>query len=354
MIRAVPLLIVILFSGATACVSSGHSPIGGEASAAARRPISPDHSWTPIALNDIADPGIRLAVTDLLLLIDSDFLWPDFALDDHPVIVVDSRDAQHAATYCVGHCAPRVQGGGGISRVWRGTGTAAVATGQARFASLDEWGLRGSGEVVAVGFNRREQTVTVTVHEDFHLHYQTEYTLAFGDEIRGDGESASDATRTDLEHSYSRSGEIAAELREECTALVEALHAGVTNRPAALAALRRFSAVRSVRRARPGAPSFEEDFWEHQEGIPANLERRMAMRMKFADPSVIGTALTGNGCDAIPRAAYFLVLGGLQSAVLDELGDPLAWPRRVYPRDGTPALSLYLLVRGLSTESETR
>lgn len=287
-------------------------------------------------------------MTDLLLLVDSDFVWPEFTLDDHPAIVVDSRDPQRVTAYCIGHCEPQIDGGGGLSRVWRGPAPDAVASGQFRFASLQEWGLRGDGDVVAAGFDGREQTVTIMIHEDFHLHYQTRYADLFGDAIDGDGESASHATRADLENSYSRS--VAGELRDECSALVEALHAGPNNRQAASAALRRFSTVREARRARPGAPAFEEDFWERQEGIPANLERRVAARMKFADPSVIGAALTSGGCEAIPRAAYFLLLGGLQSAALDELGDPLAWPRLVYPRDGTAASSLYVLVRGLLSE----
>jgi hypothetical protein len=121
-----------------------------------------------------------------------------------------------------------------------------------------------------------------------------------------------------------------------------------------MVALRRFVAVRESRRARPDAPSGEEDFWERQEGVPTNLERRAAAWLKFADRSAIAAAVTGRGCETITSGSYFLVLGGLEAAVLDTFDDPRVWPHRVYPLNGTPASSLYILVRALSRPSEER
>lgn len=331
--RAASLLTAVLFSGAMACVSSDPPVVQ-----------STPERWTPITLNEIADNALRQTATDLLSLVDSDQLWPAFMLRSPAVIV------QGPTAYCIGRCVPIIRGGSGTSLVWRGAAAVSMVPGQFQFSTSREWGLSGDGEIVVVAFDRRDQTVTVTAHETFHLHYQTEYAHSFGDEMRGDGRSASDATRQKLEEHYSRS--VAVELRAECEALADTLRAH--DRQTALAALRRFSAIRAERRARHDAPSFEEDFWERQEGVPANLERRIARRRKFADPSVIETALSSSGCAAIPRASYLLLLGGLQSAVLDAIGDPLVWPQRVYPRDGTPASSLYLLIRELSNDSKER
>ncbi|MGZ5474221.1 MAG: hypothetical protein ACXW31_16005, partial [Thermoanaerobaculia bacterium] len=240
------------------------------------------------------------------------------------------------------------------SRLWRASLEDPLLPGEAHFAPLADWNLRGNEEVVAIGFLRREHTVTVLLHEHFHLHYQTDYIHSFGDDIRGDGAVRSGRTRADIQTSYSGVEPVTTELRRECAALVDALRTASADRPVAVAALRRFATIRDTRRARPGAPSFEEDFWERHEGVPVNLERRAARRMNFADPSLIATALTDEGCELIPRATYFLMLGGLQGAVLDELAGATVWPHRVYPRDGTPAVSLYLLVRELLTESEKR
>ncbi|MEA2464801.1 MAG: hypothetical protein QOJ98_2548, partial [Acidobacteriota bacterium] len=238
---------------------------------------------------------------------------------------------------------------------WRSTPPTIIAPGQFRFVSLTQWGLRGTGDAVAVGFESRERSVVTAVHEDFHLHYESRYALSFGDDIGTGGGAKSRTTRQDLEGIYSRAQPTARELREECAALVAALQAGTNDQQSAFAALRRFATVRDARRARPGAPLFEEDFWERQEGIPTNLERRAAMHLKFPDRSVIAGALTFRGCDATVDGAYFLVLGGLQAAVLDTFGNPLMWPHQVYPHDGTPASSLYILVRALfSRSSEER
>lgn len=351
MSRAASFLIMLFCSGVAACASGRISDSASNRPQQPLRPRADIPAWVPIALTNVPDPGLRRALTDLLMLVDVDVLWPKFTLADNPAIVVDSRDPQQPLAYCIGHCLPQDESTRGTSRLWLATITDSVLPGKARFEPLAEWGLRGDGKVVALGFQRREQVVTVVVHEQFHLHYQADYVRSFGDDIRGDAASASRLTRADLESSYSASQPVATELRRECSALVDALRAGNADRRRALEALRRFIAVRDARRARPGAPSFVEDFWEREEGVPVNLERRLARRMEFADPSLIGTALR-DGCEIIPHAAYFLMLGGLQGAVLDELGDPHAWPWHVYPRDGTSGASLYLLIRELLTESE--
>jgi hypothetical protein len=347
--RAAFVLFVSLCCGAAACASSGGHPAARPAQV-----VLEDQLWRPIALADIRDPELRRAVNDLLMFVDMDVLWPGFRLAEDPAIVVDSRDPRYSSAYCVGHCVPLVAGAGGTSRVWRRNTPDVLAPNKASFTSLESWQLAGDGEIVAAGFSTREHTVTILLHEHFHLHYQTAYGQSFGDEIRGDGSLASHFARADLESSYSASQPTTTELRQECGALVDALRAGRGAPSAAVVALRRFSAVRDTRRSRPDSPAFEEDFWERQEGVPVNLERRVAKRLRFADPSVIETALMHDGCDAIPRVSYLLVLGGLQSAVLDELGDARAWPDRVYPRDGTSASSLYVLIRALLNQSEER
>lgn len=340
---------VFVCCGAIACASNGSRP----ATRTARIPLQ-DRLWRPIGLADIRDPELRRVVSDLLMFVDMDVLWPAFRLADDPAIVVDSRDSRDSTAYCIGHCVPLIAGAGGASRVWRRNTPDALAPNKASFTSLSSWQLAGDGEIVAVGFSSREQTVTIVLHEHFHLHYQTAYGQSFGDEIRGDGSLASHFARADLETSYSAAQPTTTELRQECYALVDALRAGRRDANAAFVALRRFSTTRDARRSRPDSPAFEEDFWERQEGVPVNLERRVARRLRFADPSVIETALIHDGCDAIPRVSYLLILGGLQSAVLDELGDPRGWPERVYPRDGTPASSLYVLIRALLNTSEER
>jgi hypothetical protein len=338
-------LLPLLFCGTAACATTRVA-----VTAAPNPPQDQVVPWTAIGVSDIANENLRQAVLDLLRLVDSDSLWPDFTLSDHGVILVDSRNDAAPAAYCVGHCTP-VIARGGSSRVWRATPPVVIAPGQFRYVSLRSWGL-GNGDAVAVGFDNRERSVVTILHEDFHLHYESQYAVAFGDEIdatsRGpSSDSPSSTTREHLEDSYSRTEPVTQELREECSALSAALLAGVSDREAAFSALHRFTAIRDARRARPGAPSFEEDFWERQEGIPTNLERRAAAQMKFADRSVIATALTPSGCDSIPNSAYFLLLGGLEAAVLDTFGDPLAWPRLAYPNDGTRASSLYSLVHAL-------
>jgi hypothetical protein len=339
------ILIFFMVSGTAACANSRISDAP---------PVRPAQAWRPISVADVSNPDIRQTVTDLLRLVDSDFLWPDLTLSDHGVIIVDTRDPQRPAAYCVGICEPAEIVGGGTSRLWHSTPPETIPPGQFRFVSLSNWGLRGTGDVVAIGFESRERSVVTALHEDFHLHYESRYALSFGDEIGNDPGLPSRATRGNLESTYSRSEPTRGELREECVALVAALQAGPLDRQTAFAALRRFTAIRDSRRGRPNAPSFEEDFWERQEGIPTNLERRAAAHMKFADRSAIGAAQASHGCDGIANGSYFLLLGGLEAAVLDTFSDPLVWPRLVYPHDGTPASSLYLLVRALLSPSEER
>lgn len=342
-------LFFLLVSGTAACGTS--RSVYPQAS---KPPARPAQAWSAVALTDIADPGVRQALTDLLRLVDTDLLWPDLTLSDHGVVIVDSRDPQQPLAYCVGLCEPERSADGGTSRLWRSTPAETIERGHFRFVSREGWGLRGPGEVVAVGFENRESSVATVVHEDFHLHYESRYSLAFGDEIGSDRGGSSQATRANLESTYSQAEPVRAELHEECSALVAALQAGAADREAAFAALRRFVSIRDFRRARPGAPLFEEDFWERQEGIPTNLERRAASRLNFRDPSIIGFALTPHGCDMTRTGGYLLMLGGLEAAVLDTFSDPAAWPLLVYPRDKTRASSLYLLVQALFSQFEER
>lgn len=342
-------LFLLLISGTAACGTSRVPYLPPPES-----PAKPVPAWSLIAVTDISDRGVRQAVTDLLRLVDSDFLWPELTLGDHGVIIIDTNNPQQPLAYCVGICEPEVTTSGGTSRLWRSTPPEVIGPGNFRFVSRKEWGLPGPGDVVAVGFESRESSVATAVHEDFHLNYESRYALAFGDEIGIDRGGQTPATRANLASTYSQSAPARAELHEECAALVAALQAGSADRPAAFAALRRFSSIRDSRRARPGAPSFEEDFWERQEGIPTNLERRAAVHMQFRDPSVIGATLTPRGCDMTMTGGYFLVLGALQAAILDTFSDPAAWPALVYPRDKTPASSLYLLVQALFSQFEER
>lgn len=342
--RAVPMLLLI---ACTACGTSG--PV---APPAIRPPAVPSQHWTAIALADIAREDVRQAVTDLLTLVDVDVLWPEFNWSDRGVILVAGDGREAAVAYCVGICAPEIALRG-TSRVWRASSPVTIAPGDFRFMPLTDWQLRGTGEIVVIGFESREQSVLTAVHEDFHLHYQSQYAIAFGDVIGHDGEM-SPATRASLENIYSRSERTARELREECSALTDALRAGASDRPAAMAALLRFVAIRESRRALPAAPSSEEDFWERHEGVPTNLERRAAARMKFPDRSAVAAASAERGCEKVADGSYFLVLGGLQAAVLDTFAAPHLWPHRVYPRDGTRASSLFALVRALSRQSDER
>lgn len=341
--------ISVLFLAACAAASGvpGHSdrPAG-------RSPAIPSVSWTAISASDVTRAKVRQAILDLLRLVDVDSLWPEFNWSDHGVILVVGDGGEGAVAYCVGICTPEIAPHG-TSRVLRAPSPLSIASGEFRFMALPKWGLHGSGDIVAVGFASREQSVVTAVHEDFHLHYQSLYSIAFGDAIGAGGEM-SKATRSWLENDYSRANPTARELREECGALAEALHAGTNDRATAMAALRRFVAVREVRRARPGAPVSEEDFWERQEGVPTNLERRAAAKMNFADPSAIAAALTERGCEDVTSGSYFLVVGGLEAAVLDTFSNPQTWPRLVYPRDGTHAFSLFALVRAVSGPSEER
>jgi len=335
---------ILLFTGTAACGTSGLTE------PAIPKPPANLSSWTAVSLDDVARQDIRQAIIDLLSLIDVDWLWPEFHWSDHGIILVAGDGREGAVAYCVGICAPEIAARG-TSRVWRTPSPYTIAPGEFHFMSLRAWQLRGSGEIVAVGFKSREQSVVTAIHEDFHLHYQSHYAVAFGDAI-GSGGEMSPATRASLEKDYSQAESTARELREECTALADALHAGTSERGSAIASLRRFVAVRESRRARPLAPSTEEDFWERQEGVPTNLERRAAARMKFADRSAVAAALTENGCENVTNGSYLLVIGGLQAAVLDTFSNPQTWPRFVYPRDGTRAESLFDLVRALSRQSD--
>ena len=337
------LSMLLLAACTAACGTSG------PADPPAARPLADSRqSWTAISLNAVAGEDVRRTIADLLGLVDGNALWPEFNWSDHGVILVVDDRREGSIAYCVGTCDPEIALRG-TSRVWSAAAPVWIAPGEFRFTPLSAWSQRGSGEIVAIGFDSREHSIVTAVHEDFHLHYQERYAIAFG-EIIGAGGEMSPATRSSLEKGYSRSDSTAGQLRDECFALVDVLHAGAGDRPAAMAALRRFVTIREARRARPAMPSGEEDYWERQEGVPTNLERRAATRMKFADQSAIATALTGRGCETITSGSYFLVLGGLQAAVLDAFADEHVWPNRVYPRDGTRASSLFALVRAVSLE----
>jgi hypothetical protein len=336
--RTVALAALLLFSGAAACVSTGRTtPLN-----------TPPGAWRPVTLSEISDPHNKNIITDLLSVSEWDMLWPHFIIGDYASVLVDS---QTGIAYCVGTCVPDIEAGLGTSRVWQRDTGPRVAPGQFQFGAARDWGLRGGNEVIAIGLADRTRTLTVLVHESFHLQYETRYALNWSDDV-GDVTAPSGATRQDLERHYSVTPEVASQLRAECEALVTALAS--QNRTSAFAALRRFTEMRDARRAASGAPSFEEDFWERQEGIPANLERRTAQRLGFRDPSVIDSALIGGGCDAIPEASYVLLLGGLQSAILDRFASTAAWPLRVYPTDGSRAASLYQLIRALLESTEAQ
>lgn len=336
--RAAIVLVVFLGCGAVACVSGSGRPPGRA-----------DEIWTAIGLREICDPALRQTAAELLRFVDTDSLWPGFALDAESVIIVDTKPLQLSFAYCIGRCKPNLPSTGGSSRVYRRDSPRTLAANEANVTSAESWGLRGDGDVLILGFASREQTVTIALHELFHLCYQTGYSHSFGDEVGPAGTPASTLSRRDLETTYSGSEPVTTELRQECRALVDALRAG--DRNGMHRALQRFVSVRDERRSRPNAPALEEDFWERQEGVPVNLERRAAKRLRFTDPSLIETALSdNNGCDVIPEVSYLLVLGGLQSAVLDAFDDPRSWPHRVYPRDGHAASSLYVLVRKLSLQ----
>lgn len=337
---------ILLFACAAACGTSRPADLPARANTA------PLPTWTPVSLSSISREDVRKVITDLLGFIDIDWLWPEYTWSDHAVILVVADPREGPIAYCVGICAPELSAGGN-SRVWRSSSPLTIAPGRFRFTPLSACGLRGSGDIVAIGFDHREHSIVTAVHEDFHLHYQSRYAIAFGDLIGADSEMSS-ATRASLENHYSHAEPTASELRGECTSLVEALRAGTRQPEAALAALRRFVSIRESRRARSDAPSGEEDYWERHEGVPTNLERRAAARLEFADQSAIAAAVTGRGCDTITSGSYFLVLGGLEAAVLDTFSDPHKWPPRVYPRDGTRASSLFALVRALSLQSDER
>jgi hypothetical protein len=335
--RAAFVVFVVLGCSAGACASGRSHP-----------PVRAEQTWNAIGLGQIHDPALRQTVSDLLRFVDGDVLWPQFALGDDPIIIVDGRAPRDSIAYCIGLCVPKGPSGGGSSRVWLRESLRMLAANEANIAAPPSWGLAGDAEVLAVGFSSRELTVTIALHESFHLHYQTEYSQSFGDEVGGADSPWSSLSRRGLETTYSSSEPVVTELRSECRALVDALHA--VDRDDGRASLRRFVAVRDERRSRPNAPVLEEDYWERQEGVPVNLERRTAKRLHFKDPSLIETALSENGCDVIPEISYLLVLGGLESAVLDAFDAPRAWPFRVYPRDGSAASSLYALVQNLSIQ----
>lgn len=340
-------LILFLITGTAACGSSG-------------RPEPPrpapfqqsQHGWTPIAIRDVPEPQVRAAITDLLRVVDSDFLWPRFTFEDHGVLLVIAGPSQPAIAYCVGICAPQSVDGAGTSRLWRTAAPITIEPDGYRFMPSASWNLRSDEDIVAVGFASREGAVVTALHEDFHLHYQSRQAVAYGDAIGPNTGAMSTATRSSLENTYSRAEPVLSELREECVALAGALRAGTADPSSARNALRRFVAVREIRRARPEAPSAEEDFWERQEGIPTNIERRAAAQFHFADPSAIAAAMAPQGCTDVANGSYFLVLGGLQAAVLDTFDDPSTWPHRVYPSNGAPASSLYVLIRTLYDQPE--
>lgn len=322
--------LLFLLTVATACASSRRSPFHESNSGVA---------WSPIRTTDVTDATTRRVLYDLLRVTAQDVLWPRFTLDDHAILLV-SEDR----TYCVGRCVPLDGIDRGASRLWaRAADPSTEKPDTYRFASPDAWALQGTGQLVTVAVGTYEQTMATALHEDFHVQYQTEYSLQHGDGPAEDPPSG--ATRRELEESYSRAPAITNALREECTALVDALN--TSNRRRAMASIVHFVAVRERRRSLAGTPSFEEDFWERLEGIPTNIERRAASTLGFDDPSVIAWAIERNGCAAIPEASYVLLLGALQAAILDRFIGPEVWPYRTHPVDGSDARTLYSLVREL-------
>ena len=225
-------------------------------------------------------------------------------------------------------------------------------TGIFRFVSLAEWGLPGSGDVVAVGFENRESSVATAVHEDFHLHYESRYALAFGDEIGIARGGQTPATRANLVSTHQ-----SARLEQNCTRSVPRSSQPFSRcrrSPGGIRCPAPLHLHSGCQARAPRRPIIRRGLLGTAGRHPHGLDRRAAARMQFRDPSVIGAALTPHGCDMTMTGGYFLVLGGLQAAVLDTFSDPAAWPALVYPRDKTAASSLYLLVQTLFSQFEER
>jgi hypothetical protein len=266
------------------------------------------------------------------------------------MILVDARKALAVTAYCIGDCQPAVNNGPGTSRVWWQPTTRIVTPESVLVASSAAWSLSGDQEVTAIGYSNRERTVTTASHERFHAEFQWRYFLTFPDALSSGGGSQTGSSRERLETVYSASRDTRQELVSECSALVAALRSA-GDRNAALTEVQHFVTIRERRRASAAAPVADEDFWERHEGVPTNIERRAATHRRFRDPSIVGAAVLHNGCDSIPKVSYFLLLGALEAAVLDAIGDA-NWPQRVYPTDGSHASSLFSLVRSLATEKE--
>lgn len=342
MVRTFALFFLVLCG---ACASMAPQSINAGFPATQTPATQTAPQWTPIALSDVTAPDVRQTLADLLRLVDVDALWPGFAIDGPPLVIVDGGSRNFA--YCVGHCEPSNRTAGGTSRLWCATTSQSITPGEYRFVSMREWGLGEEGQLVATAFSNREQTVATALHEYFHLRYQSAYSTAHGDEIEASA-PPSGARRDDLTNHYAY--EVTNELREECVALTAALHGPAEAR---MIALEHFVAIRDRRRARHGTPALEEDFWERQEGVPTNLERRAAAYLGFNDPSVIRVLNDDRTCSVIPKTSYFLILGALEGAVLDTIGDS-QWPHRVYPTDGSKAVSLYTIIRALVINGSER
>jgi hypothetical protein len=289
--------------------------------------------WEPIAPSEVGRDDFARTLDGILRVTGPNTLWPGFTLDDHGVILVDNRHPQTPEVVCIGSCVP-----GKRSRLWKMRG-AARAPRALTFASGHDWGLPQQTDVVVALFESSDISVSVVLHEDFHLTFQRLYGDKHPHALDPPNGVTSAFTREKLEHSYVANPLTLQDLRAECTALTSAFRA--VDGETARAELRRFVTLRDARRAAPHAPLFEEDYWERLEGVPTNVERRIAERLHFRDTSVIQSALD-SGCDTVGPVAYFIVLGGLQAALLDRY-EP-SWPSAVYPEHGLAA-SLFELLR---------
>lgn len=345
MSRAAAVLLLLLLPCASGCTSVARAP--------SPDPAQDDHrnsAWTPISLGEVPDPALRQTLQDLLAIAGNDILWPGFARDDRPLIIVDTRDA-HPVAYCLGACEPMMIDGAGSARVWRQITRKHVSARAIHVAPRHEWSLNGDEPIMAMTFIGHRATVTIAVHELFHTHYQSWYAMTFGEDTIDGTSGPYRVTRDGLENDYGRTPSVVSALHRECAALAAALRHSPVSPTNAIASLREFVSIRAARRTDARAPAAEEDYWERQEGVAVNLERRTARHFGFDDPSLVGSAVHGNGCSMLPDVSYLLVLGGLQAAVLDTFGPP-DWPDRVYPTDRTHATSLYRLVAALTSESE--
>jgi len=287
--------------------------------------------WKPIALPAVRRDDFRHAI-DALLRVTGSELWPGFTLDDHGIILIDARQ-QTAEIVCIGLCVIEPKRS---SRLWRLT-RRMRAPADLVGAPGREWSLPQQ-DVVVAPFDGTDLVAFVVLHEDFHLTFQGRYGVAHTDAFEPPNERPSGYTRATLEKAYVADEQTLRGVRDECAALSSALRAG--DESAMRVALRRFVILRDARRAKPNAPSFEEDYWEQVEGIAANVERRAAAVLGVRDPSVIQSALD-DGCDIVGPVPYFIVLGGLEAALLDRNARS-SWPAAVYPERGrsTPLFSL--------------